>query len=148
MFWAGTDFFHQFHSFNWEGCEAWRLHVWGSVGSITNTHSPGHMCAHPPHHRLQYRDRCYYQTVEMVSWLNCSDLCVSSNGTFLESERSMLMVKLTFFFTSVIWTLSRNYTESLIGSFEKDLLASLCMVFLDVPTSARFLFLSPSYLLL
>ncbi|XP_063094669.1 C-type lectin domain family 9 member A-like [Cavia porcellus] len=51
----------------------------------------GHMCAHPPHHRLQYRDRCYYQTVEMVSWLNCSDLCVSSNGTFLESERSMLM---------------------------------------------------------
>ncbi|XP_005379676.1 PREDICTED: killer cell lectin-like receptor 6 [Chinchilla lanigera] len=62
----------------------------------------GHRCGCPPNHWLQYRDHCYYQTVEMVSWLDCSDLCISLNATFLESKRSSLM--------NIMELLSGNHT--------------------------------------
>ncbi|XP_044084455.1 natural killer cells antigen CD94-like [Neovison vison] len=41
-------------------------------------------------HWVQYKDHCYHQTMEMVSWLNCSDLCVSLNATFFKTEGSRL----------------------------------------------------------
>ncbi|XP_045869217.1 NKG2-D type II integral membrane protein-like isoform X2 [Meles meles] len=41
-------------------------------------------------HWVQYKDHCYHETMEMVSWLNCSDLCVSLNATFFKTEGSRL----------------------------------------------------------
>ncbi|XP_019291990.1 C-type lectin domain family 9 member A-like isoform X2 [Panthera pardus] len=50
----------------------------------------GVRCGHPLKHWVQSNDHCYHQTMEMVSWLNCSDLCVSLNATFLKTEGSRL----------------------------------------------------------
>ncbi|XP_027450465.1 NKG2-D type II integral membrane protein-like isoform X1 [Zalophus californianus] len=50
----------------------------------------GVKCGLPLNHWVQYKDHCYHQTMEMVSWLNCSDLCVSLNATFLKTEGSRL----------------------------------------------------------
>ncbi|KAF3816341.1 hypothetical protein GH733_014514, partial [Mirounga leonina] len=50
----------------------------------------GVKCGPLRNHWVQYKDHRYHQTMEMVSWFNCSDLCVSLNATFLKTERSRL----------------------------------------------------------
>ncbi|KAF0880346.1 KLRA5 protein, partial [Crocuta crocuta] len=50
----------------------------------------GDRCGPPLKHWVQYNDHCYHQTMEMVSWLNCSDLCVSLNAAFLKTDGSRL----------------------------------------------------------
>ncbi|XP_045366201.1 C-type lectin domain family 12 member B isoform X2 [Camelus dromedarius] len=52
---------------------------------------PGDRCGLPPSPWVQYRDHCYHETEEMVSWLECSNICASLNATFLNTERSRLM---------------------------------------------------------
>ncbi|XP_070263970.1 C-type lectin domain family 12 member B-like [Myotis yumanensis] len=47
-------------------------------------------CCGSLHHWVQHRDYCYHQSIEMVSWLNCSDLCVTLNATFLKTGRNRL----------------------------------------------------------
>uniref|UniRef100_A0A8C9A957 C-type lectin domain-containing protein n=1 Tax=Prolemur simus TaxID=1328070 RepID=A0A8C9A957_PROSS len=49
-------------------------------------------CGPPLNNWVQYMDHCYHRTVQMVSWLNCSNICVSLNATFLKTERSNLVV--------------------------------------------------------
>ncbi|XP_044241340.1 natural killer cells antigen CD94-like [Ursus arctos] len=41
-------------------------------------------------HWVRFEDHCYHQTMEMVPWLSCSDLCVSLNATFLKTGGSRL----------------------------------------------------------
>ncbi|XP_004717725.2 killer cell lectin-like receptor 3 [Echinops telfairi] len=45
-------------------------------------------CGHPLSHWIEYRGNCYQQTVDPVSWLNCSDHCARLNATFLKKESS------------------------------------------------------------
>uniref|UniRef100_A0A8C4MDN8 C-type lectin domain-containing protein n=1 Tax=Equus asinus TaxID=9793 RepID=A0A8C4MDN8_EQUAS len=72
----------------------------------------GDRCGHSLNHWVQYRDHCYHQTVEMVSWLNCSDLCVSLNATFLKTQRSKL--------TSIMKLLAANHTWLGLSYKEED----------------------------
>ncbi|XP_013843836.1 C-type lectin domain family 12 member B-like isoform X2 [Sus scrofa] len=51
----------------------------------------GDRCGPPLSHWVKYRNHCYHQTLKMVSWSECSDLCVSLNATFLNMERHRLM---------------------------------------------------------
>uniref|UniRef100_A0A7N5KIJ8 Killer cell lectin-like receptor 5 n=1 Tax=Ailuropoda melanoleuca TaxID=9646 RepID=A0A7N5KIJ8_AILME len=41
-------------------------------------------------HWVRFEDHCYHQTMEMVPWLSCFDLCVSLNATFLKTGGSRL----------------------------------------------------------
>uniref|UniRef100_G3ULL2 C-type lectin domain-containing protein n=1 Tax=Loxodonta africana TaxID=9785 RepID=G3ULL2_LOXAF len=70
----------------------------------------GDRCGPSLHHGMQYRDHCYHQTMEMVSWLSCSDLCVSLNATFLKTERSRLLNFLKLFKANRTW-LGLSYKE-------------------------------------
>uniref|UniRef100_A0A8C6G0R5 C-type lectin domain-containing protein n=1 Tax=Moschus moschiferus TaxID=68415 RepID=A0A8C6G0R5_MOSMO len=70
----------------------------------------GEGCGSPLSHWVQHRDHCYYQTTETVSWSNCSDLCVSSNATFLKTERSRLMCILKLLAVNHTW-LGLSYKE-------------------------------------
>ncbi|XP_057560114.1 C-type lectin domain family 1 member B-like [Hippopotamus amphibius kiboko] len=72
----------------------------------------GDRCGPSVSHWVQYRDHCYHQTVEMVSWLECSDLCVSLNATFLKTERSRLM--------SIMKVLAANHTWLGLSYKEED----------------------------
>ncbi|KAF5912470.1 hypothetical protein HPG69_004140 [Diceros bicornis minor] len=74
------------------------------------TAKQGDRCGPPLTHWVQYRDHCYHQTTEMVSWLNCSDLCVSLNATFLKTERSRLMSIMKLLTASSTW-LGLSYKE-------------------------------------
>lgn len=51
----------------------------------------GDRCGPPLSHWVKYRNHCYHQTLKMVSWSECSDLCVALNATFLNMERHRLM---------------------------------------------------------
>ncbi|CAI9166244.1 unnamed protein product [Rangifer tarandus platyrhynchus] len=70
----------------------------------------GEGCGSPLSHWVQHRDHCYHQTVETVSWWNCSDLCVSLNATFLKTERSRLMCILKLLAVNHTW-LGLSYKE-------------------------------------
>nr|XP_044612039.1 C-type lectin domain family 12 member B-like isoform X3 [Equus asinus] len=72
----------------------------------------GDRCGHSLNNWVQYRDHCYHQTAEMVSWLNCSDLCVTLNATFLKTERSILM--------SIMKLLAENHTWLGLSYKEED----------------------------
>ncbi|XP_047598787.1 NKG2-D type II integral membrane protein-like isoform X3 [Lutra lutra] len=61
-------------------------------------------------HWVQYKDHCYHQTMEMVSWLNCSDLCVSLNATFFKTEGSRLENIMKLITVNHIW-LGLSYKE-------------------------------------
>ncbi|XP_007196135.2 C-type lectin domain family 12 member B-like [Balaenoptera acutorostrata] len=70
----------------------------------------GDRCRPSLSHWVQYRDHCYHQTVEIVSWLECSDLCVSLNATFLKTERSRLMYIMKLLAVNHTW-LGLSYKE-------------------------------------
>ncbi|KAJ8790953.1 hypothetical protein J1605_021047 [Eschrichtius robustus] len=70
----------------------------------------GDRCGPSLSHWVQYRDHCYHQTVEIVSWLECSDLCVSLNATFLKTERSRLMYIMKLLAVNHTW-LGLSYKE-------------------------------------
>ncbi|KAM9673659.1 killer cell lectin-like receptor 6 [Trichechus inunguis] len=70
----------------------------------------GDTCESPLHHWIQYTDHCYHQTMEMVSWFNCSDLCVSLNATFVKTESSGLISFLKLFVANHTW-LGLSYEE-------------------------------------
>ncbi|XP_070478251.1 natural killer cells antigen CD94-like [Equus przewalskii] len=72
----------------------------------------GDRCGHSLNNWVQYRDHCYHQTAEMVSWLNCSDLCVTLNATFLKTERGILM--------SIMKLLAENHTWLGLSYREED----------------------------
>ncbi|XP_066109270.1 C-type lectin domain family 9 member A-like [Saccopteryx bilineata] len=71
----------------------------------------GDQCGLPLHHWVQYGDQCYHQSVAMVSWLNCSDLCVSLNATFLKRERNQLMNIMKLLAVNQTW-LGLSYKEA------------------------------------
>ncbi|CAD7681413.1 unnamed protein product [Nyctereutes procyonoides] len=70
----------------------------------------GDRCGPPLNHWVQYKDYCYHQTMEMVSWLNCSDLCISLNATFLKTERSVLKTIMKLIAVNRTW-LGLSYKE-------------------------------------
>ncbi|XP_006167235.2 natural killer cells antigen CD94-like [Tupaia chinensis] len=51
----------------------------------------GGRCRPCQNHWRYHRGHCYHETREMGPWLNCSDICVSINATFLKTERGKLM---------------------------------------------------------
>nr|XP_031526526.1 C-type lectin domain family 12 member B-like [Vicugna pacos] len=71
---------------------------------------PGDRCGPPPSPWVQYRDHCYHETEEMVSWLECSNICASLNATFLNTERSRLMNILKLLVGNHTW-LGLSYKE-------------------------------------
>ncbi|XP_044535021.1 C-type lectin domain family 7 member A-like [Gracilinanus agilis] len=54
-------------------------------------------------HWKQYKDNCYQQTLQVVSWFNCPALCSSMNSTFLQSGNQMLMDFLMTFTLNDTW---------------------------------------------
>ncbi|KAJ1062332.1 hypothetical protein K5549_012813 [Capra hircus] len=70
----------------------------------------GDGCGSPLSHWVQHRDHCYHQTVQTVSWSECSELCVSLNATFLKTERSRLMCILKLLAVNHTW-LGLSYKE-------------------------------------
>ncbi|XP_033263990.1 C-type lectin domain family 12 member B-like isoform X1 [Orcinus orca] len=70
----------------------------------------GDRCGPSLSHWVQYRDHCYHQTVQIVSWLECSDLCISLNATFLKTERSRLMYIMKLLAANHTW-LGLSYNE-------------------------------------
>ncbi|XP_006059426.4 killer cell lectin-like receptor 5 [Bubalus bubalis] len=71
----------------------------------------GDGCGSPLSHWVQHRDHCYYQTLKTVSWSECSDLCVSWNATFLNTERSRLMCILKLLAVNQTW-LGLSYKDN------------------------------------
>uniref|UniRef100_A0A8C3WR49 C-type lectin domain-containing protein n=1 Tax=Catagonus wagneri TaxID=51154 RepID=A0A8C3WR49_9CETA len=70
----------------------------------------GDRCGLPLSHWVQYRNHCYHQTLKMVSWSECTDLCVSLNATFLNTERHRLMYIMRLLAVNHTW-LGLSYQE-------------------------------------
>ncbi|XP_044918575.1 C-type lectin domain family 9 member A-like [Felis catus] len=70
----------------------------------------GVRCGCPPEHWVQSNDHCYHQTTKMVSWLDCFDICVSLNATFLKTERSRLKNVMELIAVGPTW-LGLSYRE-------------------------------------
>ncbi|XP_030177584.1 C-type lectin domain family 9 member A-like isoform X2 [Lynx canadensis] len=70
----------------------------------------GVRCGRPLKHWVQSNDHCYHQTMEMVSWLDCFDICVSLNATFLKTEGSRLKNVMELIAVGPTW-LGLSYRE-------------------------------------
>ncbi|XP_047720802.1 natural killer cells antigen CD94-like isoform X2 [Prionailurus viverrinus] len=70
----------------------------------------GVRCGRPLKRWVQSNDHCYHQTMEMVSWLDCFDICVSLNATFLKTEGSRLKNVMELIAVGPTW-LGLSYRE-------------------------------------
>ncbi|XP_045320780.1 C-type lectin domain family 9 member A-like isoform X2 [Leopardus geoffroyi] len=70
----------------------------------------GVRCGRPLKHWVESNDHCYHQTMETVSWLDCFDLCVSLNATFLKTEGSRLKNVMELIAVGPTW-LGLSYKE-------------------------------------
>ncbi|XP_060049487.1 natural killer cells antigen CD94-like [Erinaceus europaeus] len=63
----------------------------------------GDKCELPLHTPVQHRGFCYFRTLKMNSWRNCSHLCDSLNATFLMTERNKSMIIMNLLAVNHTW---------------------------------------------